>query len=244
MTAVDQSFLTKMFNGLLLFNTLISNSAPLQSTSLLCPNKVKFLYDPVRVQILHSGLYFIIPDLSLDDQEILEAAILQVLPTATQGTVIKVPEHLGLLFLTKNIQSYKIFNQLEYRDGELRFYKHPQCLMVASTLPTDIFKPEFCYLREVQYVSLLVQGLVSTVRHTDSTDRVNKIKADIRVIRQYANTDYRPNVGTKGDLVLSVVNTDLVYDPSDPDFLAIVYTLLYNMYTPYTEIGDVMKWST
>lgn len=238
---VSSNLYSAMFGTLPLFSCLGPSRAPLSSVSPLYPNKVKFVLDPYPVQAIPSGMYFVVPDLSINEKMLLEKAILCTAYSSIKHTPLAVPDYLARKF-EKTAKGFPYFNELVYRYGKLVYSEPTRCLITRSDSPVDLMETnDHSIAATVDYVAALCQGLISVARHRDSMD-VERLKEDIRFIRTKLRLTTKPTVGFRDSDVITIVNDHIVYTTEDSEFLSDLCSLLYNLYDPYTEVTTHMVW--
>lgn len=230
-----------MFGSLPLFSCLVPSRLPLSNVVPMYPNKVKFVHDPYPVQAVHSGMYFVIPDLSINEKMLLERAILDTAYSAVRNTVLNVPEYLARKF-DKSVKGYPGFNELVFRYNKLMYVEKVKCLITNSSEPVDLMESNVGIVASVDYAAVLCQGLLCVARHYHSLE-VEAVKEDIRRIRSCLRLTDKPSVGFKDKDVITVLSPDFVYSTEDDEFVNDLCTLMYNFYDPYTEVSKYMAWT-
>lgn len=124
------------------------------------PDKLKFIVKPDTVQVLHSGLYVEIPELMFSEMEILEKAILKVIPDISKP--LNIPSSLGLKL---GQASSSILNGFIHKSGKT-FLESANCLFVcprAPLTPTDLNDPSYGTLLPLNETACCLSYLLASI---------------------------------------------------------------------------------
>lgn len=214
------------FGGLPLFSHLIDpgDTTTIIPLAPMLPNKIRFVLNDA---VPACGIVFQIPDLSFNEQEVLERAILQTYMNFSENTVLDVPDSLARKF-PKAIRGKTHTNSLVFRANKLRYGNE----FLRVTVPSNT---GYAGPYTMQYVGMLSQMLYGAVHLQNSGQ--DAMRSYFNVVRSLYPSIQSPRVGYL-DQHVTIFQDGIDYTSYSTDFLSKVCHLLNELYTPYTKVED------